>query len=163
MLKKILLGFVFSVFLLTYASAHTLILNVYRDVDDTITIEGKFDTGASAAGAIVRLESLNTGKVLYEERLPRESEITIEVPDEPYQIVLDGGPGHSAIKKGIPPENGFSKESAEEKKPAISETESLNVPFVVSIGLAFCLLFLTIFINIKNTNKILEAISKHSG
>lgn len=158
MLKKILFGFIFFTLSATGVSAHTLILDVYSDIDDTITIRGKFDTGASAAGALVILESSNTGEVLFEERLPLESEITVEIPDEPYRIILDGGPGHRKTKQGIPPKNGFTVAPEEEKDQ--TTTGGINVPLIVCLGLGFCLLSLTLFISIKNTNKILKAMSK---
>ena len=163
MFKKILFLIVISGFLLGAADAHNLILNVYRNVDDTVTIEAGYDTGNTAAGAMVRLESLATGEILFEERLPQESEVTLAIPDEPYRIVLDGGPEHTVMEEGIPPEKGFSDMAAEEKKSVEAKAAGVGVPFVILITLAFGLLLLTIFISIRNTNKILEAISQRGS
>jgi hypothetical protein len=163
MRKRILFCFVASLFFLTDAFAHKLILGVYGNGDDTITIEGKYDTGASAAGALVRLESLNSGEVLFRERLPRKSELTVKIPDEPYQVVLDGGPGHLSVKEGIPPASGFSAPLKENPKAKPSGAAGLNRPLAICVGLAFCLLLLTIFIGIHNTNRILAAIDKASA
>lgn len=96
-MKKIfiLISFVMSMY------AHNLIMNVMDNADNTITVVGEFSTGEDAAGALIRLESLLSGEILYKERLPQESELTITIPKEPYQIVLDGGPGHTIVKKGL--------------------------------------------------------------
>ncbi|MBF7065703.1 hypothetical protein D5R49_06275, partial [Arcobacter butzleri] len=50
--------------------AHNLIMNVMDNKDNTITVIGEFSTGEDAAGALVRVESLISGDVLYKERLP---------------------------------------------------------------------------------------------
>lgn len=161
-MKKIILSLVFLLFFFTDVFAHKLILTVYGNDDDTITIEGEFDTGASAVGALVRLETLNTGDVLFQKRLPQESELVVKIPEEPYQIVLDGGPGHISVEKGIAPEKGFSIQPDKKKNVNLSKTGSVNFAFVISITGAFCLLFLTLFISMKNTNKILKAIADNS-
>ena len=105
-MKKILIFMFFSMSLF----AHNLIMNVIDNKDNTITVVGEFSTGEDAAGAMIRLESLVNAEVLYKQRLPQESELTINIPKEPYQIVLDGGPGHTIVKEGIAPLEGFKKE-----------------------------------------------------
>jgi hypothetical protein len=163
MFKKALSACVLILFFLaSQAVAHQLIIGVMDNGDDTITIKGKFDTGASAEGALVRLESLYSGAVLYEQRLPQESEITLKIPDEPYRIVLDGGPGHVREKDGIPPQKGYLVKAEKMRKATGPKKDRLNMPFAVSIGTAFFLLLLTIFISIYNTKKIVKAISEES-
>ncbi|WP_323590820.1 hypothetical protein [Aliarcobacter butzleri] len=103
--------------------AHNLIMNVMDNKDNTITVIGEFSTGEDAAGALVRVESLISGDVLYKERLPEASEVTISIPKEPYQVVLDGGPGHTIVKEGIAPLEGFN----EEIKSKIDSTKKLSV------------------------------------
>ena len=110
-MKKILIFVFFSMSLF----AHNLIMNVIDNKDNTITVVGEFSTGEDAAGAMIRLESLVNAEVLYKQRLPQESELTINIPKEPYQIVLDGGPGHTIVKEGIAPLEGFKKEIKERK------------------------------------------------
>jgi len=150
------------IFLLPIAMfGHTLLLNIDDNEDGTITVQGKFNTGQSASGAQVRLESLISGEVLYKKRLPDESELVINIPKEPYQIVLDGGPGHQVVKEGITPEGGFSKEMITKKdmvkvsKPK-SSMQSLPLEIIISIAVAFLLFFLTIIISIKNTDKLIK-------
>ena len=161
MFKKAMTMCILAVFFLaSHGYAHQLILGVMDNGDDTITVQGEFDTGASAEGALIRLESLNSGVVLFKQRLPRESELTVKIPDEPYRIVLDGGPGHVTTKDGLPPQKGFSVKAEKAPKKAEPQTNRVNMPFAVSIGIAFLLLLLTIVIGIHNTNKILKAISR---
>jgi hypothetical protein len=142
--------------------AHSLILGAYGNDDDTITVEGKYDTGATAQGAQVRLESLNTGTVLFKQRLPLESELTVKIPDEPYRIVLDGGPGHVAVKKGIAPSNGFSVQPNPPRQKAQNTNgqgkPGLSPAYLATLGIVFCFLFLTLFICRRNTNKIIRTI-----
>lgn len=147
------------------AFAHSLIVGAYSNDDDTITVEGKYDTGATAQGAQVRLESLNTGKVLFQQRLGLESELTVKIPDEPYRIVLDGGPGHVAVKEGIAPQKGFSVQPKPSEQKA-QNTHSHGKPdlssaYFVTLGLVFCFLFLTLFICRQNTNKIIKTIQNN--
>ena len=89
--------------------AHSLLLNVFDNEDNTITVEGIFNTGESASGAYIILENTYTSEVLYKKRLPSSSELTIKIPDVKYKIILDGGPGHQVVKEGIAPINGFKK------------------------------------------------------
>ena len=147
--------------------AHSLLLNILDNEDNTITIEGGFNTGESAAGALIKIEAINSGEILFEQRLPDESELTIEIPKEPYKIILNGGEGHTVVKDGIAPLNGFEKKEQKEVKkkqknenPKLSTQLSANPAVTVSIILAFILLFATILISIRNTNKILNEIKR---
>ena len=163
--KKIFINLLFLLTLSSFTFAHTLLLNVLDNEDDTITIEGAFNTGQLASGAQVRIEALASGEVLYKERLPDESEITINIPKEPYQVVLDGGPGHQIVQNGPEPKNGFTKEIESNKKGKLSQprqgTKQWSLALIVTIALAFTLLFATILICFKNTNKLIKEL-KHS-
>jgi len=146
--------------------SHTLLLKIDDNEDGTMIVQGVFNTGQSAAGAEVRLESFISGKILYKKRLPDESELVITIPKEPYQIVLDGGPGHQVVKEGIPPEDGFSKEMLTQKdtikvSQPKSSIKNLPVEMILSIGVAFILLFITIIISIKNTNKLIKELQNN--
>lgn len=141
--------------------AHSLLLNVFDNDDGTITISGAFNTGESAQGALLKLESINTGEILFQKRLPDEGELTINIPKIAYQIVLDGGPGHKVVKQGIAPQDGFIKEEVKKEKKKRSKTDmqiSSSKAVTYSIVLAFILLFATMFVSIRNTNKILKEI-----
>jgi len=153
----ILMSFLIPVFVF----GHSLLLNVFDNDDNTISVEGIFNTGELAPGAEIRIESLLTGEVLYKARLPDESELIINIPKEPYQVVLDGGPGHQVIKEGIEPKDGFSKNISKKRKEIkISKPRNrglgLPIEMIISVAIAFGLLFVTIFISIRNTNKLMK-------
>jgi hypothetical protein len=155
----------FCIFLLPlFLNAHTLTLNVFDNEDNTITIEGAFSTGQKTVGALLKLESLVSGKTLYKKRLPDESMVTIPIPNEEYQIVLDGGPGHTIVKKGVPPQNGFSMISANKSDMKISQTQinkkGLGKPLIIMFSITFILIFMTLYFSYKNTNKILREMRK---
>lgn len=156
---------VLTIFLIpVFVYAHSLVLNLDNNEDGTITVEGVFNTGQSAAGALIRLESLVSGEVLYKKRLPEESELIIKIPNEPYQIVLDGGPGHIVVKEGIAPSKGFTKEVKKQEVVQVSQDSSMtkkntnfsNYIYIVTI----VLLLLTLFISIKNTSKLMRQLEK---
>lgn len=145
------------------AFAHKLVLGVIDNEDNTITITGVFDTGAPATGAWVILKSESNDKILFKKRLPDESEITTKIPDEPYQIILDGGPGHKHTMDGIPPIEGFTKKietDGEVKKKKAHSGKAMNLPHMVTTGIGFLLLIITIIVSIKNTNKLLDELKK---
>ncbi|DAB33485.1 MAG TPA: hypothetical protein CFH82_10385 [Sulfurospirillum sp. UBA12182] len=159
---------IFMLLLPFYLYAHTLVLSVFDNGDDTINIKGMFNTGESAAGAMVRLEALSSHEVLFEQRLSDESELVTKIPEVPYIIILDGGPGHSTKHEGIPPKEGFKQEvkkqvkakKPQEKPNRMSMKLSSSVAVNVSILIAFILLFATIFVSVRNTNKLLLAIKE---
>lgn len=158
MYKKLL----FITLLHSLLFGHTLLLNVFDNEDNTITVEGVFNTGEMAVGALIRLEALNTGNVLYKKRLPDESELTIDIPKEPYQIVLDGGPGHQVVQNGIAPQEGFSVAINTEKQVQLSQarngTRPWTLPLVSSLLVVFVVLLATILICKRHTTSIVEAI-----
>jgi hypothetical protein len=158
-----------SIFLLLtplYLFAHSLILDTMDNEDGTITVHGEFNTGESAAGALLKLEALNSGEILYQKRLPDDGELTIPIPKLPYQIILDGGPGHSVTKEGIAPIGGFEKQveikpKQKKQKPSRNMMQiSSSKAVTYSIIAAFILLFATIFISIRNTNKLIKKIKE---
>lgn len=160
-MKKILIFMFFSMSLF----AHNLIMNVIDNKDNTITVVGEFSTGEDAAGAMIRLESLVNAEVLYKQRLPQESELTINIPKEPYQIVLDGGPGHTIVKEGIAPLEGFKKEIKEkEVNTKLSTAQNANNEWdlitIFFFSLCLILFGLAIYFSNKNTNKILEKLKE---
>jgi len=50
--------------------SHSLVLSVMDNEDGTITAQGVFNTGQSAAGALLVLEALHNKEILFEKRLP---------------------------------------------------------------------------------------------
>jgi hypothetical protein len=81
------------------AWAHTLVLGVQDNGDGTVTVEGIYSTQEVAAGAEVRLED-REGNTLWKGKLDEFGECTFEKPEGPYTIILDGGAGHTAERKG---------------------------------------------------------------
>lgn len=154
-------NFLYFILLLlpTLIYAHELILNVKDNQDNTITVEGLFDTGELTPEAQVRLEALATGEVLYKERLPQTSQLIIKIPNEPYQIVLDGGPHFQEVKKGVAPKNGFTKNTNKSENSKLSKSrdndDEYSTALIVTISLAFLLLFATIIVSMRNTNKLM--------
>lgn len=148
--------------------AHNLVMNIIDNKDNTITIRGEFSTGEDAAGALIRLESLISGEVLYKERLPNESELTITIPKEPYQIVLDGGPGHTIVKDGIAPIDGFTEElktkvdNTKKLSKAQNSTNDWDLLTIIFFTLCLILFVMAIYFSNKNTNKILEKLKENN-
>ena len=161
-------NYIFLILLIFQSSlfSHSLLLNVFDNEDNTITIEALFSTGEPALGAQIRLESIVDGKVIHKERFSNESELTIKIPTQPYLIILDGGPGHKIIKDGVPPLKGFSKEDlksvSNSKKIKGTNSNSISKIKIILITIisSLFLLFLTIFICARNTNRLIIEVRK---
>ncbi len=142
--------------------AHELEVKIVDNTDGTFTIHGQFNTGESAAGALVILEALNSNKVLKEARLDDDGKLTLKIPQEPYQIIFDDeDEEHKIIKTGVEPIGGFKKEEIKQKQQSKTNMQiSSSNAVTICIIIAFILLFATIFISIKNTNKLLNELKK---
>lgn len=124
----------------SFLYAHSPVLQISDNEDGTMEVFGGFSTGQSAAGAKLVIKSAINSKVIYESRVPKSGYLTINVPTEPYTVLLDSGPGHRIEKNGdIHPDNGFIGEN---KKP-------LNLAFATTTGLSFLFIFISVFINIR--------------
>lgn len=77
----------------TAALAHTPLFSCYDNGDNTITCEGGFSDGSSAAGVAVHVKD-GAGKVLRETKLDEFSEITLDKPSGDYSVTFDAGEGH---------------------------------------------------------------------
>ena len=84
---------VFGLFLADQVLAHTPLCSCYDNGDGTITCEGGFSDGSSAAGVEMRLLDGN-GKVLIKGKMDEDSEFTVKKPDGSYKVQFDAGPGH---------------------------------------------------------------------
>lgn len=163
-IKKVLVVWLFCS---SWVYAHNLLMNVMNNEDNTITVMGEFSTGELAFGAMVRLESLVSGDVLFKERLPQISELTIEIPKEPYQIVLDGGPGHTIVKEGIAPLEGFVKEFLEQTKKSskLSQSDEFrndwSLPMIVMFTFGLILVILTLYFSAKNTQILMKQLKQN--
>jgi len=74
--------------------AHTLVFNAIDNEDGTMEVVGMFSTGRSTEGAKLKIISLATTKILYENRIPAQGSLTMKIPKEAYKLILDSGPGH---------------------------------------------------------------------
>ena len=79
--------------------AHTLLMTVNVNEDDTVTVEGLFSSGSPASGLEIRLEAPD-GKIIATKDADADGIATFEKPDEPYYIVMDGGEGHVVEEEG---------------------------------------------------------------
>jgi hypothetical protein len=82
-----------AIFLAGQVLAHTPLCSCYDNGDGTITCEGGFSDGSSAAGVEMRVLG-RSGKVLAKGKMDEDSEFTCKKPEGPYKIQLDAGPGH---------------------------------------------------------------------
>ncbi len=98
--RRIIAGLVFLLAMMPALSqAHTLYMNVLDNGDGTVTVEGLFSTGGSAAGLPLILED-NEGNILKKMKMDEFGEASFEKPAVPYIIFLDGGPGHRVRQEG---------------------------------------------------------------
>ncbi|MFO7839602.1 MAG: hypothetical protein R6X08_08915 [Desulfosalsimonadaceae bacterium] len=81
------------------ALAHTPLCSCWENGDGTVSCEGGFSDGSSAAGAAVRVVDEN-GKVLEEGSMDERGMFTFEKPEGPYKVILDAGPGHKVEVDG---------------------------------------------------------------
>ena len=130
-MKKILfitLLFQLSIF------AHTVLINSIDNDDGTMDVEGMFSTGTITQGATLRLQSLVNKKILYEDRIPSSGTLTMNIPKEPYMMILDCGPGHIIKKKGYLMIKGEDSKNIKYEKPinyALFTTLSLCIGFIL--------------------------------
>lgn len=75
------------------ASAHNAICDCYDNADGTITCEGGFSDGGSAAGVPMRVVDAN-GRVLVEGAMSDRSDFTFEKPENRFTVEFDAGEGH---------------------------------------------------------------------
>jgi hypothetical protein len=98
--RRIIAGLVFLLVMMpALAPAHTLYMNVMDNGDGTVTVEGMFSTGGSAAGLALILEDKD-GNILKKMKMDEFGEAVFEKPAFPYTIFLDGGPGHRVRQEG---------------------------------------------------------------
>ena len=83
----------FGLLLAGQVLAHTPLCSCYDNGDGTITCEGGFSDGSSAAGVEIRILDA-AGKVLVKGKMDEDSEFTCKKPKGPYKVQFDAGPGH---------------------------------------------------------------------
>lgn len=90
---------VFGVFLIPAAQAHTPLCSCYDNGDGTVTCEGGFSDGSSAAGVQMRVEDA-AGKVLIQGKMNDDSEFTFSKPADAYMVQFAAGEGHEITVNG---------------------------------------------------------------
>ncbi len=74
-------------------SAHTPLCACYDNGDGTITCEGGFSDGSSAAGVGMRIENTG-GDILLNGKMDADSEFSFSKPADTYRVIFDAGEGH---------------------------------------------------------------------
>lgn len=90
---------VFGVFLTPLCQAHTPLCSCYDNGDGTVTCEGGFSDGSSAAGVGMRVED-GAGKVLLNGKMDDDSEFTFKKPAGDYKVQFEAGEGHKITVDG---------------------------------------------------------------
>nr|WP_321398564.1 hypothetical protein [uncultured Desulfobacter sp.] len=90
---------IFGLFLIPTAQAHTPLCSCYDNGDGSVTCEGGFSDGSSAAGVLMRVED-GAGKVLLQGKMDDDSEFTFNKPAGEYKVQFDAGEGHKITVDG---------------------------------------------------------------
>ena len=101
-MKKVFLTMILIVACILTASpgfAHTTLCSCYDNGDGTITCEGGFSDGSSAAGVELRVVD-KAQKVLIKGKMDEDSEFTFDKPSGPFSVQFDSGPGHLVEVEG---------------------------------------------------------------
>lgn len=159
-MKKFIYILVFIVSTI-WANETRFILDVKANEDNSVTITG----GSKIPGAMVKLESLKTGEVLFQQRFSQSSQMNVPIPDEPYQVVLVTGINEKLVKNGVFVSDKSSVETVEIKPDIMdkvsktqkreSEWNNLNITLY---SLAFLLIFLTMYFSSRSSKKILQMV-----
>lgn len=81
------------------AFAHSPLMSCFDNGDGTVTCEGGFSDGSSAAGVKIHVKD-GGGKVLKEGKMNEDSEVTFDKPAGAYMVIFDAGEGHSVEING---------------------------------------------------------------
>jgi hypothetical protein len=81
------------------AYAHTPICACYLNGDGTVTCEGGFSDGSSAAGVKMTVRTPD-GAVIQEGKMDDLGEFIFDVPEGDYEVEFNAGPGHAVLIKG---------------------------------------------------------------
>jgi hypothetical protein len=75
------------------ALAHSAVCSCFDNGDQTVTCEGGFSDGSSAAGVALRVLDARD-KVLVEGKMDGSGTFTFKKPDVEYHVVFDAGQSH---------------------------------------------------------------------
>ena len=101
MKKKAIFAGVFMLILLLTSQvfAHTPLCSCYDNGDGTVTCEGGFSDGSSAAGVSMQVKDDN-GKLLVSGKMDEDSEFTFDKPAGSYKVRFYAGEGHEVEISG---------------------------------------------------------------
>jgi hypothetical protein len=93
--KEFIIGIlIFGFFLGSQVYAHSPLCSCLDNGDGTVTCEGGFSDGSSAAGVAIEVKDKD-GKMLVKGRMDRLSTFVFKKPaGGAYKVVFDAGPGH---------------------------------------------------------------------
>lgn len=74
-------------------TAHSPICNCYDNGDDTVTCEGGFSDGGSAAGVPIRVVD-ERDRVLLDGEMAADGTYTFDKPSEEFHVIFDAGQSH---------------------------------------------------------------------
>lgn len=97
---RVFAGVLLCLLLAGIAVAHTPICTCYLNGDGTVTCEGGFSDGSSAAGAKMTVRGVDGGAVITEGAMDDAGEFTFPKPDVAYEVEFNAGPGHVVVVKG---------------------------------------------------------------
>lgn len=81
------------------AFAHSPLMSCFDNGDNTITCEGGFSDGSSAAGVKLYVKDGN-GKTVLDTKMNEDSELTFDKPAGAYMVIFDAGEGHAVEVNG---------------------------------------------------------------
>lgn len=81
------------------AFAHSPLMSCFDNGDNTVTCEGGFSDGSSAAGVKIHVQD-SDGKILNEIKMNEDSEVTFDKPAVAYMVIFDAGEGHTVELNG---------------------------------------------------------------
>jgi hypothetical protein len=73
--------------------AHSPICNCYDNGDGSVTCEGGFSDGSSAAGVAIRIVDARD-RVLIDGRMEDDGTFSFAKPDQEFHVVFDAGQSH---------------------------------------------------------------------
>ena len=99
--------------------AHTPLWIIEDSDDQFVYVKAGFSNGQDAAGMPLYVKSKFDNGIIEKLTFPESSQLAIKIPEEPYFLMFDGGPGHKVAKNGPAGENGFTvhPEAAQNKIP----------------------------------------------
>ncbi len=95
-MKRMLGGLALAVLLFTaaQAQAHSALCDCFDNGDGTISCQGGFSDGSSAAGVKMSVTD-GSGKMLLDGKMNKDSEFTFKKPAGTYKVKFEAGEGHA--------------------------------------------------------------------